>query len=129
MSRYLPAFTYLNQDVTSGDPATIKRNGCMLVGPDASGLSFTQEWTGTLAGTVKVEATSSPKAFPNNPQTVIDAAPWKDVTSDFALTDPTTGGGNDTESVSNVRFEYLRISLTGVTGTGNYKLHVSGQDD
>jgi hypothetical protein len=131
MSGYLPAFNYYkDQVVAAGVPSAIgPLDGCVLVGPDAAGLSFTQKWTGTLGGTIKVEISSDPDAFPGNKQSVIDAAAWEDATAAFALTNPTSGGGNATDTVSDVRFEYLRISLTSTTGSGNWSLAMAGQDD
>lgn len=68
------------------------------------GYSIQALWTGTLAGTIKLQAT-------------IDGSTWSDIGS----TSQALGGaaGSFLWNVTGAFYNQVRVALTGVTGTGN----------
>lgn len=122
---YLPPDTYIDMVITAGVDSGNTGGGAISLGPDAiSRFSIQTVWTGTAAGTVLVEATNAPEA---RPQGTGGNITWTDVTVDFGLTDPTTGGGDEMAVFENVNYGFIRISLTSSTGTGTYKLQYTGR--
>lgn len=121
----LGPFTYIDMVITAGADTGNTGGGAITLSPDAiSRLSIQSVWTGTAAGTLLVEASNGPEARPLGTG---DNVTWSDVTSIFALTDPTTGGGDEIVTFENVNYGFIRISLTSSTGTGTYKLQLAGR--
>lgn len=124
---HIPPFTYIDT-VTLDGTTTTATGPSVPLGPDAiEGFSLQNEWNtggGTLAATIKIEASNDPRAFPGHPD-YADAV-WIDLTAAVSPTDPTTGAGTAMEMVSDVRFEYLRMTVTRSSGTGTFKSTFSG---
>ena len=121
----LGPLTYIDMVITAGADTGNVGGGVISLSPDAiSRFSIQSVWTATAAGTLLVEATNAPEARPGGTGANVT---WSDVTSVFALTDPTTGGGDEIASFENVNYGFIRISLTSSTGTGTYKLQLAGR--
>jgi hypothetical protein len=123
---HLPAQDYhKNATYTFGGGTAAITGGSMWLGPDAvSGVNFHYVWTGTLAGTLKLESSSDPRALQIHPDH--SNADWFDFTAQVAPVAPTTGGGNGSIQISNARFDFVRCTFTSSAGTGDFKSYFSG---
>ncbi len=122
---YMPAQVYnVNDTYTFGGGTAAITGGSMMLGPDAvEGCTFQNVWTGTLAGDITIEASSDPRARQDNPDH--SNADWIDITTQIVPTDPTTGGGSDLIQISDIRFEFIRMSFTSTAGTGDFLTYFS----
>ncbi len=128
---WMPPFTYI-AEVTLDGTTTSVQGGSIPLGPDAVvGVSFDNEWnqsgTATLAATILIEGSNDPRASPEHPD--FADVNWRDVTSDFAPTNPTTGDGESLENISNIRYEYIRMKVTRGSGSGPFKSFFSAHGD
>ncbi len=127
---WIPGMEYINLLVAAGVPSTFT-GGALWLGPDAiEGFSFQDVWNElvadgqTLVGTIVIEASNDPRA--NQLHDEQSLAQWTDITADITPTNPTAGAGGKMEMVSDVRFEYVRMRLTGLTGSGRFLNEFSG---
>ena len=90
-----------------------------------NGMTFHNVWTGTLGGTLKMEASCDPALTTAATAAEQDAANWVDITSQVTMTNPATGGGNDMVIVNNMRFWWVRLDLSSVTGTGTFSSYAA----
>ncbi len=137
---YIPPFTYQDVLVSSGTVqsqpnltlgVTTAQGGSIMLGPDAVTGFTVQTWWNQLAGdgqtlaaTITIEASNDPRA-----STLSDEqsnAKWFNLTSQITKVDPTSGSGDYLIQVSDVRFEYLRMSLSSITGSGRFKAIFAG---
>jgi len=117
----IPEFTYL--DLTQADGATT--GGWIWLSADqCNGCSFHNEWTGTYAATLTVEASNDSRCFEGHPDAA--NAAFDDITASVTLTSPVTGGGDDMITISNTRFAYIRLKLASVVGTGAFVSRCAG---
>jgi hypothetical protein len=123
---YIPSFEYnKNATYTFGGATAAITGGSLMLGPDAvSGVTFHNVWTGTLAGAIKIEASSDPRALQIHPDH--SNADWFDITTQIVPTDPTTSGGSDLVQISDIRFEFIRLTFTSSAGAGDFKTYFSG---
>ncbi|MEE9219996.1 MAG: hypothetical protein V3U34_00465 [candidate division NC10 bacterium] len=120
---YIPAMIYIPvTTIAVGVPATIV-GGSLMLGPDSvPGCSFHNVWTDTVAGDIKIEASNDPRAL----HTHFDHAnaDWFDITSQIVPVDPAATSSSDMVQISDIRFEFIRLSLglpTAITGSGTFK--------
>ncbi|MHC4647071.1 MAG: hypothetical protein ACYTBJ_16370 [Planctomycetota bacterium] len=117
----IPAVKYI--DVTQADGATV--GGSLWLGPDnVKVISFQNKWTSTYAATITIEVSNDPRANINHRDHA--NAEWTDITSDVEPTDPVGSAAEEMVYISNVGSEYIRMSLSSVSGTGTFVSYFRG---
>jgi hypothetical protein len=117
----IPEFEYIN--ITEADGNTT--GGWIWLAPDScNGFSMHNEWTGTYAATLAIEASNDPRCFPDHPDTA--NANFDDITASIAPTDPAGAAGDEMVIVSDVRFSYVRLKLSGIGGAGTFICYFTG---
>jgi len=99
---------------TTGTPIQMGQSGI-------NGFTFHNVWNPgaeTLVGTITIEASNDPALLSATTAAQQDAADWVDITSSLTLVNPTSGAGNDMIIINNTRFWWIRLNLSGVSGTG-----------
>ena len=88
------------------------------------GVSFHNQWNRndggnqTLAATILIEASNDPLAE----QTADPAnALWEDVTTEYSVTNPTSGANTQMINVSNQHYGFIRMKVTYVSGDGLFR--------
>ena len=99
---------------TSMTGTTTISSSAMFVG-DTSLYSIQAVWTGTPAGTMKLQASNDPTpAIGTIPYTVSN---WSDITYSFLTL--TGSAGNYLWSVDNCAYKFVRITYTNTSGSGS----------
>lgn len=123
---HLGAQVYLvNDTYTFGGGTAAIVGGSMWLGPDAVvGCSFHNTWTSTLEGDIKIEASNDPRARQDHFDHT--NADWFDITTQVGPTKPEGTAASDIIQISDVRFEFIRMSFTSTASAGDFKTTFSG---
>lgn len=128
----LPERAYINEADFDGDGAQSENTGSIWLGP-CHRISIHEEWNQDsstdqdLAATKVIEASNDPRARPDHFDHA--NAKWDDVTSRFTdNVDPTTGAGDNEQSIENFNPSFIRITITGSSGSGDYVLYLRASE-
>lgn len=90
-----------------------------------NGWTFHNVWTGTATATLKFYGSNDPAANPRDESAAgvaaAAAAEWVEITSSVTNDDPAGSAGNDMVIISNSRFAFIRMDVTGTSGAGNFR--------
>lgn len=124
-------------DATLDGTTTTANTGSIWLGPDMiAGISLHAEWnadTGTsqnLVTTNVVEASNDPRARQDHPDHA--NANWDDISADIASStdiDASSGAGDGSNNIANIRYGFVKVTVTRGSGDGDYKLYFSGTSD
>lgn len=119
----IPAFNYVAEQ-TIGSGAVV--GGSIGLGDDnITAMSFHNVWGGTLQAIVTFEGSNDPRAFQGHKD--YDSADWVDITSAFSPSQPVGVAGSALELLSGIAFDFVRMTVTWVAGSGTFKSLAAGR--